>query len=196
VPPPPHPHEVKGRWLGIDQHGFQYALDLYEDRSGLLTSAYELDGEPAAFRIQGWELGSWEIRIPLTDAKWGSDRGHLEGKASAGVLTLTYFTGQSRRPFSKVTLRKSDVLLGNFSRMQELLIDSSGTLVIHTEPQDATVVVDGQWVGRSVADEPVTMRVVPRKLTVTVGKLGFKTWTGEVVVTGGGTAHVNAVLER
>jgi hypothetical protein len=70
--------------------------------------------------------------------------------------------------------------------------ENLATVVIKSTPDGADITVDGKYVGST----PSTMRLAAGDHTILIEKAGFKSWQRTMTVSPGGTATVNATLEK
>lgn len=122
--------------------------------------------------------------------------------ALQGVTGVPVSVGEKEREFVPVGV-KTDVAKGGEEKgTQAASTDQSslrtptealkGTVNVASNPVQADLLVDGQFVGNS----PAALKLAPGKHTITIKLSGYKDWSRELAIEAGSEVQLTANLEK
>jgi hypothetical protein len=114
------------------------------------------------------------------------------GEAAAAVSPK--FGGDANAPESLATWQAISTCLGSLRTFlrdqQDLPVSTDIEVIIESNPPGADVLVDGAFIGNT----PLTIRLPPRLLTLSIELAGFKPWSRKLTPIVG--THIQPVLEK
>ena len=71
-------------------------------------------------------------------------------------------------------------------------VSQVSTVSIKSDPAGAEITIDGKFVGTT----PSSVQIQPGERTITIEKVGFKSWLKTMSVTAGGSVSLDATLDK